>query len=99
MKLQCLTYFASTDEAFLSKYHLSDDEWNKVAIMEKFLKPLYDITFTFISTKFKTANLYFLGVSKVYRLLEVTKEHDNFMSAMVKDIKVKYGGTCTDHSG
>ena len=85
-----LTYFASTDEAFLSKYHLSDDEWNKVAIMEKFLKPLYDITCTFISTKFKTANLYFLGVYKVYRLLEVTKEHDNFMSAMVKGIKVKF---------
>lgn len=83
------THCASTDETFLSEYHLSDDEWNKVAIV-KFLKPLYDITCTFISTKLKTANLYFLGVYKVYRLLEVTKERDNFMSAMVKDIKVKF---------
>jgi hypothetical protein len=84
------TYFASTDETFLSEYHLSDDEWNKVAIVEKFLKPLYDITWTFISTELKTANLYFLGVYKAYRLLEVTKERNNFMSAMVKDIKVKF---------
>ena len=85
-----LTHFASTDETFLSEFHLSDDEWNKVAIIEKFLKPLYDITCTFINTKCKTANLYFLGVYKVYRLLEVAKECDNFMSAMVKDIKVKF---------
>jgi hypothetical protein len=84
------THFASTDETLLSEYHLSDDEWNKVAIVEKFLKPIYDITCIFIRTEFKTSNLYFLGVYKVYRLLEVTKERDNFMSAMVKDIKVKF---------
>ncbi|CAN6371945.1 unnamed protein product [Urochloa humidicola] len=85
-----LSHFASTDHTFLSDFHLSDDEWNKVAIMEKFLKSLYDVTCTFVNTKIKTANLYFLGVYKVYRLLEMTKEHDNFMSAMVKDIKVKF---------
>ncbi|CAO2148888.1 unnamed protein product [Urochloa humidicola] len=86
-----LSHFALTDETFLSEFHLSDEEWNKVAIMEKFLKPVYDITHTFISTKCKTANLYFLGVYKVYRLLKVTKKRKNFMTSMVKDLKVKFG--------
>jgi len=85
-----LSHFASTDEAFLSNFHLSEEEWNKVVIMEKFLKPFYDITHTFISTKCKTANLYFLGVYKIYRLLELTKERNSFMSSMVKDMKVKF---------
>ncbi|CAN6371946.1 unnamed protein product [Urochloa humidicola] len=87
---EALSHFASTDETFLSHFHLSDDEWNKVAIMEKFLKSLYDVTCIFLNTKIKTANLYFLGVYKVYRLLEMTKECDNFMSAMVKDVKAKF---------
>ncbi|KAL6890325.1 hypothetical protein ACP4OV_009088 [Aristida adscensionis] len=85
-----LSHFASTDETFLTEFHLTDEEWNKVAVMEMFLKPLYDITCTFLSTEYKTANLYFLGVYKVYRLLEVTKEHDDFMSAMVENMKVKF---------
>lgn len=93
-----LKHFASTDDTFLSNFHLGDEEWNKVVIMEKFLKPLYDITCTFLSTKHKTANLYFLGVYKVYRLLEVTKEQENFMSAMVKAMKVKFDKYWSEYS-
>jgi hypothetical protein len=58
--------------------------------MQKFLKPLYDIICTFLKAKCQTANLYFLGVYKFYRLLDVTKEHDNFMSAVVKDNVAKF---------
>jgi hypothetical protein len=81
-------------------------------MMEKFLKPIYDITSIFLSAKYKTANLYFLGLYKIGRLLQVrlgcwsfaqskawllvvghllqvSVGHDNFMPAMVKDMKVK----------
>jgi hypothetical protein len=87
---EALKHFASKHATFMSNFHLSDEEWNKVATMEKFLKPLYDITCTFLGTKHKTASLYFLGVYKVYRLLEVSKEQENFMAAMVKDMKAKF---------
>ncbi|KAL6890323.1 hypothetical protein ACP4OV_009086 [Aristida adscensionis] len=93
-----LNHFTSTDETFLSEFHLCDEEWEKVAAMEKFIKPIYDITCTFLRAKYKTANLYFLGVYKVYRLLEVTKVHDNFMSSMVKDVKEKFDKYWSDYS-
>jgi hypothetical protein len=86
-----LNHFASTHETFLSHFHLDDEEWNKVATMEKFLKVIYDMTCTFLSKESKTASLYFLGVYKVYRLLDVTEgKETNFMSAMVKEIKGKF---------
>jgi hypothetical protein len=85
-----LNHFASTDETFLAEFHLSDEEWSRVAMMEKFLKPVYDIACIFLCAKYKTANLYFLGLYKVGRLLHVTGGHDDVMSAMVKDMKVKF---------
>ncbi|CAO2041571.1 unnamed protein product [Urochloa humidicola] len=93
-----LNHFASTDETFLAHLHLGDEEWNKVASMEKFLKVLYDITCTFLSKESKTASLYFLGVYKVYRLLDVTKGQENFMSAMVEDIKAKFDKYWSEYS-
>ncbi|KAL6650291.1 hypothetical protein ACP70R_009216 [Stipagrostis hirtigluma subsp. patula] len=92
-----LKHFASTDETFLSNFHLTDEEWNKVATMEKFLKPLYDITCTFLR-KTKTASLYFLGLYKVHRLLDVTKGQQNFMYAMVEDVKAKFDKYWSENS-
>ncbi|XBI61761.1 hypothetical protein VPH35_042508 [Triticum aestivum] len=85
-----LKHFASKHQTFLSNFHLCDEEWNRVATKEKFIKPLYDITCTFLTTKHKTASLYFLGLYKVYRLLGVTKGQDNFMASMVKDMTAKF---------
>jgi len=93
-----LNHFASTDETFLAHFHLCDEEWNKVATMEKFLKVLYDITCTFLSKQSKTASLYFVGVYKVYRLLDVTKGQENFMSATVGDIKAKFDVYWSEYS-
>jgi hypothetical protein len=93
-----LNHFASTDETFLAHFHLGDEEWNKVESMEKFLKLLYDITCTFLSKESKTASLYFLGVFKVYRLLDVTKCQENFMSAMVGEIKSKFDRYWSEYS-
>ncbi|KAL6841052.1 hypothetical protein ACP4OV_029021 [Aristida adscensionis] len=91
-------HFASTDEIFLSHFHLSDEEWTKLATMEKFLKPLYDITCTFLRRETKTANLYFLGVYKVHRLLDVTKGQESFMYGMVEDIKAKFDKYWSENS-
>jgi hypothetical protein len=95
---EALKHFASKHRTFLSNFHLGDEEWDRVATMEKFIKPLYDITCTFLSTKHKTASSYFLGVYKVNRLLEVTKEQENFMSAMVKDMKAKFEKYWSEYS-
>lgn len=93
-----LNHFASANKTFLSHFHLDDEEWNKVASMEKFLKVIYDMTCTFLSKESKTASLYFLGVYKVYRLLDVTKGQENFVSAMVKEIKGKFDKYWSEYS-
>ena len=95
---EALKHFASKHRTFLSNFHLGDEEWNRVATMEKFIKPIYDITCTFLGTKHKTASLYFLGVYKVYRLLELTNEQENFMAAMVKDMKAKFDKYWSEYS-
>ncbi|WVZ84013.1 hypothetical protein U9M48_031097 [Paspalum notatum var. saurae] len=93
-----LNDFASTDETFLSHFHLDDKEWNKVATMEKFLKVIYDITCIFLSKQPKTASIYIVGVYKVYRLLDITKWQGSFMSAMVEKIKAKFDKYWTEYS-
>uniref|UniRef100_A0A0A9DJC0 HAT C-terminal dimerisation domain-containing protein n=1 Tax=Arundo donax TaxID=35708 RepID=A0A0A9DJC0_ARUDO len=67
-------------------------------MMENFLKPLYDITCTFLSRESKTASLYFLGVYNVYRLLILTKGQENFMSAVVEDVKGKFDKYWSEYS-
>ncbi|XBI24530.1 hypothetical protein VPH35_049617 [Triticum aestivum] len=93
-----LKHFASKHQTFLSNFHLCDEEWNRVATMEKFIKPLYDITCTFLTTKHKTASLYFLGLYKVYRLFGVTKGQENFMAGMVKDMTAKFDKYWSEYS-
>lgn len=95
---EALKHFASKHKTFLSNFHLGDEEWNRLATMERFIKPLYDITCTFLGTKHKTASLYFLGIYKIYRLLEVTKEKENFMVSMVKDMKTKFDKYWSEYS-
>jgi hypothetical protein len=95
---EALKHFASKHRTFLSNFHLGDEEWNRVATMQKFIKPLYGITWTFLSMKHKTANSYFVGLCKVYRLLQVTNEQENFMGAMVKDMKSKFEKYWSEYS-
>ena len=69
----------------------SDDEWDKVGKIAKFLKPFYDITILFSSTQYPTANLYFHGVWKIHlRILEEMEGDDVVISDMAKSMKEKF---------
>ena len=56
-----LNRLAEEDANF--KHCLSNDEWNRVERITRFLKPFNDITTLFSGTDYPTANLYFQGVS------------------------------------
>ncbi|XP_066374864.1 zinc finger BED domain-containing protein DAYSLEEPER-like [Miscanthus floridulus] len=67
--------------------------------MTNFLKSFHEDTCTLSGTKYLTANLYFKGVFKIHsQLLQVAKEPQNFMSPMVKEMKIKFDKFWSDYS-
>ena len=69
----------------------SDDEWDKVGKIAKFLKPFYDITTLFSGTQYPTANLYFHGVWKIHVcILEEMEDDDIVINDMAKSMKEKF---------
>nr|XP_009624860.1 zinc finger BED domain-containing protein DAYSLEEPER-like [Nicotiana tomentosiformis] len=65
------------------RYGLSEDEWKRLKIIAKFLKPFYDITTLFSGCKYPTANLYLPNVRRIEILLEEQKNSgDSVMSEM-----------------
>jgi hypothetical protein len=94
-----LKHYASRDATFLANFDLSNTEWKKVAVMTNFLKSLNEVTCTFSSTKYPTANLYFKGAFKIHsQILQATKEPQNFMSPMVTEMKIKFDKYWSDYS-
>lgn len=72
-------------------YNLSDEEWDKVAMIQKFLAVFYDVEYTFSLTKEPTSNLYFRALWKVHmHLLKAVRGHCNFMSSMVSNMQGKF---------
>ncbi|TXG55742.1 hypothetical protein EZV62_017055 [Acer yangbiense] len=82
-------YMGEWDKNF--KYNLSEEEWEKVNILCKFLKVFYEVTCMFFGTRYPTSNLYFKGVWKIHnRLLDVVKGPENFMTGMLVEMQVKF---------
>ena len=73
------------------KHCPSNDEWNRVERIARFLKPFYDITTLFSGTDYPTANLYFHGVSQIeLLLLEEIESPDIFINDMAQRMKEKF---------
>ncbi|KAF7817627.1 zinc finger BED domain-containing protein RICESLEEPER 2-like [Senna tora] len=73
----------------------SDAEWDMVERISKFLKPFYEITTLFSSTKYPTTNLFFLGVWRIQlRIIEVVNQSnigsDDLIFRMTMHMKVKF---------
>ncbi|MFQ6665807.1 hypothetical protein Gotur_032414 [Gossypium turneri] len=85
-----LDYWGQRDKDY-QMFALSNKEWRNVAILYKFLKVFYDVTCVFSGSNYATANLYFRGVWKVYKvLLDTVKGHYSFLTPMVKQMQEKF---------
>ncbi|PKA62031.1 Putative AC transposase [Apostasia shenzhenica] len=72
-------------------YNLYDEEWEKLAIIQKFLSVLYDVQCTFASMEHPTSNHYFRAVWKVYmHLLKTARGPYAFMNGMIEDVHKKF---------
>ncbi|XP_026384237.1 zinc finger BED domain-containing protein RICESLEEPER 3-like [Papaver somniferum] len=69
----------------------TDEEWDQIEVVTKFLKTFYDLTTLFSGSKYPTSNLYFEGVCQVQVLLknESTNEIE-FIRDMVKEMQEKF---------
>ncbi|KAH7846349.1 hypothetical protein Vadar_012794 [Vaccinium darrowii] len=78
---------------------LTEEEWEKLIVMHKFLEVFYEVTCLFSGTLYPTANVYFRGVWKVHTsLLEVLRGENNFMTNMVKDMYAKFSKYWSEYS-
>ncbi|XP_026459899.1 zinc finger BED domain-containing protein RICESLEEPER 1-like [Papaver somniferum] len=69
----------------------TDEEWEQIEVVTKFLKTFYDLTTLFSGSKYPTSNLYFEGVCQVQVLLK--KESTNeieYIRDMVKEMQIKF---------
>uniref|UniRef100_A0A1U8ASB8 Zinc finger BED domain-containing protein DAYSLEEPER-like n=1 Tax=Nelumbo nucifera TaxID=4432 RepID=A0A1U8ASB8_NELNU len=87
---QVLQHWGQRD-IFFKMFMLSEEEWGKVDKLHKFLKVFYDVICMFSTTKYHTSNNYFKGVWMIHRhLMLVSKESQNFMTDMVRNMKEKF---------
>ena len=69
----------------------SEEEWQRVEKIAKFLKPFYDITTLFSGSRYPMANLYFHGVWKIELLIkEKIESEDKVIQSMASRMKVKF---------
>ncbi|KAG5548756.1 hypothetical protein RHGRI_014198 [Rhododendron griersonianum] len=69
----------------------SEEEWERVKRITRFLKPFYEITILFSGCRYPTANLYFHGVWKIQLLIKEEMENlDDVISSMAKRMKGKF---------
>lgn len=81
-------YLAEQDKNFLHK--LSEDEWEKMSVLYKFLKVFYEVTCVFFRNRQPTSNLYFKAAWKVHsRLFDMVRGPENFMTRMVREMHSK----------
>ncbi|OMO59397.1 putative Zinc finger, BED-type [Corchorus capsularis] len=82
-------YLAEQDRNFIHK--LSENEWEKVSVLNKFLKVFFEVTCLFFGNRQPTSNLYFKALWKVHsRLSDMTRGPENFMTRMVKEMQSKF---------
>ncbi|KAK8933908.1 hypothetical protein KSP39_PZI015554 [Platanthera zijinensis] len=97
LMLERALYYKSTIQAWgeqdrnFAYYNLSAEEWEKVAMIQKFLAPFYDVEFTFSSTKQPTSNLYFRALWKVHmHLLKAVRGPCSFMTSIATSMQEKF---------
>ncbi|XWS13096.1 hypothetical protein CRYUN_Cryun36dG0008300 [Craigia yunnanensis] len=82
-------YLAEQDKNFIHK--LSEDEWEKMSVLYKFLKVFFEAACVFFRNRQPTSNLYFKAVWKVHsRLFDMVRGPENFMTLMVKEMHSKF---------
>ncbi|KAF7827091.1 zinc finger BED domain-containing protein RICESLEEPER 2-like [Senna tora] len=85
-----LEHWGRRDVAF-KNFVLSEEEWEKVQILHRFLKVFYDVTCKCSGSKYPTSNLYFRGVWKVYsHLMNEMKGPPSLLSEMIGKMKEKF---------
>ncbi|XP_026442052.1 uncharacterized protein LOC113341360 [Papaver somniferum] len=77
----------------------TDEEWEKIEVVTKFLKTFYDLTTLFSGSKYPTSNLYFEGVCRVQVLLKKESTNDiDYIREMVKEMQEKFNSYWTNLS-
>ena len=73
------------------KHCSSQEEWDKIEKINKFLEIFYDVTRIFSGNKYPTANLYFPSIFMVQLTLkEKMESSDNFMRRMATQMYAKF---------
>ncbi|KAI3912150.1 hypothetical protein MKW92_037359 [Papaver armeniacum] len=69
----------------------TDEEWEQIEVVTKFLKVFYELTKLFSGSKYPTSNLYFERICQVKVLLKKESRNDiEFIRNMVKEMQAKY---------
>uniref|UniRef100_A0A803L9D7 BED-type domain-containing protein n=1 Tax=Chenopodium quinoa TaxID=63459 RepID=A0A803L9D7_CHEQI len=75
----------------LSNLALSKEEWQKLSIIHKFLRVLYDVTRLFSGTNGPTANLFIKGMLRVHcRMMDIVKGPNLFLAHAVQAMQAKF---------
>ncbi|XP_061357436.1 zinc finger BED domain-containing protein RICESLEEPER 2-like [Gastrolobium bilobum] len=73
------------------KYCPSEEEWNRLEILCRFLQPFCEITNLMSGTSYPTSNLYFLQVWKIQRvLIRMSTDEDVVVSSMANKMMDKF---------
>ncbi|KAF7133416.1 hypothetical protein RHSIM_Rhsim09G0092700 [Rhododendron simsii] len=69
----------------------SEEEWERVERITRFLKPFFEINALFFGSRYPTVNLYFHGVWKIQLLIKEEMENlDDVISSMARRMKGKF---------
>ncbi|XP_026383327.1 zinc finger BED domain-containing protein DAYSLEEPER-like [Papaver somniferum] len=69
----------------------TDEEWEQIEVVKKFLKVFHDLTKIFSGSKYSTSNLYFERICQVQVLLKKESGNDiEFIRNMVKEMQAKF---------
>ncbi|XP_050373044.1 zinc finger BED domain-containing protein RICESLEEPER 2-like [Argentina anserina] len=92
-----LMNLAVSDNSF--KWCPSDEEWDKIEKINKFLGEFYEVTVLFSGTKYPTSNLFFPKVLVVqHSIQEAIASEDSFLSRMGKEMDLKFKKYWSDYS-
>ncbi|XP_061348335.1 zinc finger BED domain-containing protein RICESLEEPER 2-like isoform X2 [Gastrolobium bilobum] len=73
------------------KYYPSEEEWNRLEILCRFLQPFCDITNLMSDTSYPTSKLYFLQVWKIQRVfIRMSNDEDVVVSSMANKMMDKF---------
>ncbi|KAG0456187.1 hypothetical protein HPP92_023975 [Vanilla planifolia] len=93
-----LQYWGEHDVCFRC-HMLSEEEWEKLSLLQKFLSVFYDVVYMFSVTQHPTSNLYFRALWKVHmHLLKAARGSYSFMTSMVRDMQERFEKYWMNHN-